>query len=63
MESWAESVNEAVLRANSSPVAESVLSLLFAYLEECGSELSHHGWVNPNALLHDGRETAKTGRW
>ena len=53
MRSWTELMNEIKMK-----VTANVILLLLAYLEECSSEFSDHGWVHPYALLHDRREAA-----
>ena len=47
------------MKVNTCSETANVILLLLAYLEECSSEFSDHGWVHPYALLHDRREAAK----
>lgn len=63
MRSWTELMNEVKMKVNTCSETATVILLLLAYLEECSSEFSDHGWVHPYALLHDRRETAKRYQW
>lgn len=58
MRSWTELMNEIKMKVNACSETANVILLLLAYLEECSSEFSDHGWVHPYALLHDRREAA-----